>query len=390
MLSNSAAAPVERVHPLIALDIPRESDVVHNQRIESRKTAIIRKAMERRLDLWRNNDFNVFDEARCLQARADLNKYDAKKCRNQSSINQPTSPNSIAQMLSNSAAAPVERVHPLIALDIPRESDVVHNQRIESRKTAIIRKAMERRLDLWRNNDFNVFDEARCLQARADLNKYDAKKCRNQSSINQPTSPNSIAQMLSNSAAAPVERVHPLIALDIPRESDVVHNQSLQWKWTHFLRTTSCSDDDLAPLRDAITGRFLKEMTKQVLSEDWVKVLTSPIREGGLGIISPLFVKDLEFSSSERMCSSFTSDCQGVVFRTEQQRIGERITAERKTAAIGRFNYAKSNLNEISQEALAYASVYGASSWLSIVPPVRENFHILPREFRDSMAMRYA
>ncbi|KAI0983019.1 hypothetical protein GJ496_002726 [Pomphorhynchus laevis] len=31
MLSNSAAAPVERVHPLIALDIPRESDVVHNQ-----------------------------------------------------------------------------------------------------------------------------------------------------------------------------------------------------------------------------------------------------------------------------------------------------------------------------------------------------------------------
>ncbi|KAI0988117.1 hypothetical protein GJ496_007598 [Pomphorhynchus laevis] len=51
-------------------------------------------------------------------------------------------------------------------------------------------------------------------------------------------------------------------------------------------------------------------MTKQDLSEDWVKVLTSPIREGGLGIIDPLFVKDLEFSSSERMCSSFTSDCQ--------------------------------------------------------------------------------
>ncbi|KAI0988776.1 hypothetical protein GJ496_007248 [Pomphorhynchus laevis] len=53
-------------------------------------------------------------------------------------------------------------------------------------------------------------------------------------------------------------------------------------------------------------------MTKQDLSEDWVKVLTSPIR-GGLGIIDPLFVKDLEFSSSERMCSSFTSDCQASI-----------------------------------------------------------------------------
>ncbi|KAI0988777.1 hypothetical protein GJ496_007249 [Pomphorhynchus laevis] len=150
MLSNSAAAPVERVHPLIALDIPRESDVVHNQ-VESTARQLTLHDIYEIVITWPPA---LLDPPRC------------------------NATNEFVDIMADLYYQASEEVHfqSCSALEAATVLSRCVLQRIESRKTAIIRKAMERRLDLWRNNDFNaLFDEARCLQARADLNKYDAK-----------------------------------------------------------------------------------------------------------------------------------------------------------------------------------------------------------------------
>ncbi|KAI0984872.1 hypothetical protein GJ496_005119 [Pomphorhynchus laevis] len=169
MLSNSAAAPVERVHPLIALDIPRESDVVHNQ-VESTARQLTLHDIYEIVITWPPA---LLDPPRC------------------------NATNEFVDIMADLYYQASEEVHfqSCSALEAATVLSRCVLQRIESRKTAIIRKAMERRLDLWRNNDFNaLFDEARCLQARADLNKYDGLSQKSSSRLialfakQQPTS----------------------------------------------------------------------------------------------------------------------------------------------------------------------------------------------------------
>ncbi|KAI0986575.1 hypothetical protein GJ496_006189 [Pomphorhynchus laevis] len=74
----------------------------------------------------------------------------------------------------------------------------------------------------------------------------------------------------------------------------------------------------LVPLRDAIVRDVLPGLTSQRLTDDWCKVLTSPIRLGGIGVSDPCFAASLEFDASAQVCSSYSADNRGDKLRAEQ------------------------------------------------------------------------
>ena len=70
-------------------------------------------------------------------------------------------------------------------------------------------------------------------------------------------------------------------------------------KWTYFFRTTPDLKHVLQPLEDYIRLRLLPALTGQEAFNDNLRSLVSlPARLGGMGIINPLAIGDMQYQSS--------------------------------------------------------------------------------------------
>ena len=151
----------------------------------------------------------------------------------------------------------------------------------------------------------------------------------------------------------------------------------------------------LRPIDEIIDKKFLPAITEQnAISESTRKLMSLPVRLGGLGI--PIFseICGFEFDNSQRM-SKYLVDkivAQDETYRVDPQRDREIrlvLKKEKEVREKEKLLQLRSTMSKNQLQVNKIRQMKGASAWLTALPLKEEGFLLNTGEFFDCLAFRY-
>lgn len=185
------------------------------------------------------------------------------------------------------------------------------------------------------------------------------------------------------------------IATSEPQAAYSAFTAGFKHKLTYFIRTIPHLSDILKPIDDIINKQFIPAITeRQAISEEDRRLLSLPVRMGGLGI--PIFSEScvIEYEISQRITNQLK---EKILAQDEEYSINPQMTKEvEHEIRAERDERHKMVLEELrekmSKEQIRgndVAQMKGASAWLTSLPLQDEGFVLNKREFFDALALRY-
>ena len=186
------------------------------------------------------------------------------------------------------------------------------------------------------------------------------------------------------------------IALFEPHAAYTAFTSCIRHRYSFYLRTIPDISDSLQPLEEAIRFSLVAALTEgRQVSDDERKLLSLPPRLGGMGIVSPVQMCNIEHEFSKGATESLTNAIknqqkdlpQSFSDTSKQARLETRkkrreIQSEHLEDLRSRMSVDQKRANEISCEV-------GASNWLTALPIEQKGFHLNKREFWDAVNLRY-
>ena len=191
------------------------------------------------------------------------------------------------------------------------------------------------------------------------------------------------------------EEVHRLadLATSEPQAAYAALTFGLQHRWTYSMRTPASLQGVLAPLDDALRGVFLPALLgHNVDSNDFLQLLSLPVRCGGLGIIIPSRKAPTCFALSWEVTTSLrTSILQQ--FSLYDPDLAAAHLAKRDARKL-QDEQVKAFLRDTAPAVLPCRLVEanclkGAGAWLSCLLLPAHGYDLDWRSFRDGLAIRY-
>ena len=185
------------------------------------------------------------------------------------------------------------------------------------------------------------------------------------------------------------------IAMVEPQAAYSGFTAGFKHKLTYFLRTIPDLCEILKPVDDVINNKLMPAITeRQTISEESRRLLSLPVRLGGLGI--PIFSEScvFEYQNSQRKTSQLKQKIldQTVEYSIDKEKEKEVERVLRKERDDRNEAILKSLRENMSVEEIRandVAQKKGASAWLTALPLKDEGFVLNKREFFDALAMRY-
>ena len=166
-----------------------------------------------------------------------------------------------------------------------------------------------------------------------------------------------------------------------------------QHKFTYFLRTISNISGCLKPLDDTINDIFIPTLFGREITENERKIISMPIREGGLGLRIVAENADQSYAASSRITNPLV-EC--IINQSDTlpdpeivQTVKSRTITQIKELDSIRSSTLKLNQTQELQRSLEQSSEQGASSWLGALPIAAQGFNLNKGEFQDAICMRY-
>ena len=192
-----------------------------------------------------------------------------------------------------------------------------------------------------------------------------------------------------------IESLAQIAAFD-PHSAYVAFTSALRHRYAFYMRTIPAIGSQLKPLEDAIRSKLIPALTEgRVVTDDERLLLSLPPRLGGLGLVAPTEIADLEFQLSSVSTAKLTNaikdqletlppdfDSLSKDDKLESKRLRSKFYVDLHRELVGRFNPSLKRANEISMEK-------GASNWLTAIPLEGKDFHLNKREFWDAVNLRY-
>ena len=185
------------------------------------------------------------------------------------------------------------------------------------------------------------------------------------------------------------------IAKSEPQAAYSGFTAGFQHKMTYFIRTIPSLTDILKPLDECINNKFIPAITEgHVLSEADRKLLSLPVRFGGLGI--PIY-QDLcakEYDNSRKATQSLTprivaQEHEYNLDRNRERQIEREIKEAREAGHKEKLDSLRASMTDEQKPANDLAQMKGASAWLTSLPLKEEGFSLNKREFFDAIHLRY-
>ena len=185
------------------------------------------------------------------------------------------------------------------------------------------------------------------------------------------------------------------IARSHPQAAYAAFIHGLRGKWLYLARTMLGIGDLFKPLEMALRHTFIPALTGQSAPGDLLRdLLALPARLGGLGLINPVELADLEHQASLSLTSALVrhileerSHGDVSALPTPSTKPELRQVKQRKLARAASALY--SRLPAKLQYAVELASEKGASTWLTARPLAEHGFAISKLSFRDGLCLRY-
>ena len=185
------------------------------------------------------------------------------------------------------------------------------------------------------------------------------------------------------------------IAKSEPQAAYSAFTAGFQHKMTYFIRTIPDLAETLKPLDDCINNNLIPAITEgHVLSDAERKLISLPVRYGGLGIPIYSEICSKEFEYSRKLTQSLTSrivaqESESLNDQVKEREIEREIKNDREKAYKEILETLRTNMTKKQLRANDIAQMKGASAWLTSLPLKEEDFVLNKREFFDAISLRY-
>ena len=185
------------------------------------------------------------------------------------------------------------------------------------------------------------------------------------------------------------------IAKAEPQASYAAFTAGFRHKVTYFMRTIPNLEEVLKPLDDVIDKSFIPAITEgHVLSSDDRKLLSLPVRLGGMGI--PIFAEicQREYDNSLKATQIIrpriiAQEHEFTLDRQAENRIDAEIRKKREQYYKNILEDLKNRMSKEKLRGNEIAQMKGASAWLTALPLKEEGYVLSKREFFDAITIRY-
>ena len=183
------------------------------------------------------------------------------------------------------------------------------------------------------------------------------------------------------------------IALSQPHAAYSAYTHGMQHQFRYFLRTIKGIQEQLKPLDDTITNILIPAICGFKVSETDRRLLSLPVKAGGLGIGIVNEESDEEYRRSKSITAPLATmiplQGDGMPNTQEESSIKSNIKKDKLTQLKEKIAAVDDSLSPETKRKVQQSKEPGASNWLSALPIQKHGFNLNKSEFRDALALRY-
>ena len=186
------------------------------------------------------------------------------------------------------------------------------------------------------------------------------------------------------------------IAFEEPQAALSAYTKGICHRWTYIQRTISNIADLFHPLEECIKDVFIPALIGRQVSDTDRKILSMPVRFGGIGLANPVETADREYSASKRV----TENLSNLILQQNQDislynkeivaNIIKEVKSEKEAYLNEKLQDLTSNITDAHlKRCLALNKEKGSGSWLTALPLKDYGYCLTKQEFRDAICLRY-
>uniref|UniRef100_A0A1X7SXQ2 Reverse transcriptase domain-containing protein n=1 Tax=Amphimedon queenslandica TaxID=400682 RepID=A0A1X7SXQ2_AMPQE len=185
------------------------------------------------------------------------------------------------------------------------------------------------------------------------------------------------------------------IAVTQPQAAYCAYTKSLQNEWTFLQRVTPDCQFLFIDLESVICNTFIPALFGQECSTSDRSLFSLPLRLGGLNIRNPVTTAAAHYTASRSACKLLINAVTGATPFSSYDHICQ-VHSARESHSLSRrevdnstFTHTLSSLNDNNKRTVKRTRDC-LSSWLNVLPVMKDNFDLSCNEFRDALCLRYA
>ena len=158
-------------------------------------------------------------------------------------------------------------------------------------------------------------------------------------------------------------------------------------KMTYFMRTMEELGDKLVEVDKVLDEKLIPALFGCPVSQLERRILSMPVRFGGLGIPVLSQLAKEEYKASSAVTRELIDAMKGT--ESENQGDLKKIVDERKKMQEQEYQTILAECDTKLARELEQAKEKGSSNWLTVIPLRKYGFSLTKSEFRDSLLLRY-
>ena len=187
-----------------------------------------------------------------------------------------------------------------------------------------------------------------------------------------------------------------LIAKEEPQAAYSAYTKALSMRWCFVQRTIPDTKDYFIPLEEVIREELIPAIIGRTVTDIERKILSLPVRMGGMGIQNPVLTADIEFENSINITRNLTAlieqqetDLRNYDTENLKDEIAKMKT-EKEKKLMAQLDDVKQSVDNKLKRSLELAGEKGAGAWLSALPLHSLGYDLNKQEFRDGICLRYS
>ena len=185
------------------------------------------------------------------------------------------------------------------------------------------------------------------------------------------------------------------VAKDEPQLAYSAYTKALSMRWCFLQRTVPDTKTFFAPLEEVIRNKLIPAIIGRNITDIERKLISLPVRLGGMGIQNPCDTADTEFRNSTQVTQNLTKlimDQETDLSNYDELEVTsllKRIRTEKEENFILQLENLNTVLSDKVRRCVELAGEKGAGAWLSALPLQSLGYVLNKQEFRDSIYLRY-
>ena len=185
-------------------------------------------------------------------------------------------------------------------------------------------------------------------------------------------------------------------AVEEPQLALSAYTKALCHRWAFLQRTIPNISHLFTTIEDCLRETFIPAIIGRDISDIERKIVSLPVRYGGLGIPNPVETCEREYAASLTVTEDLSDhiynqvqDLSSFDFQKQQSTIKD-LKKNKELSLNNEYKDLVASIdNESLKRALILSSEKGSGSWLTVLPLKDLGFCLNKQEFHDALCLRY-